>query len=111
MAYMTCFECGTRIKFDSTILSPKGRSIPLEMDGSLHDCVSKPSFTENFDLPSNQYVKRRQQSPTAETPAAITTATATTEPYTRRYQRKNRQYGNRAGISSRHDKGIGQTNQ
>jgi hypothetical protein len=59
----TCDLCGIRIKFDSSVQSPKGRAIPLEMDGSLHNCPYKEPTVENFGLPSRQYAKRQPRHP------------------------------------------------
>lgn len=59
----TCDLCGIQIKFDSSVQSPKGRAILLEMDGSLHNCPYKEPAVENWDLPSRQYAKRLPRQP------------------------------------------------
>jgi hypothetical protein len=36
------YGCYTRIKFDNSRVSVRGRKIPLNLDGSLHDCPNGP---------------------------------------------------------------------
>src|SRR5215208_6905488 len=57
----TCYACGARIKFDVSVLSRNGRPIPLELDGSLHDCPNKQPLQQNWGLPSKQFQKRQRQ--------------------------------------------------
>lgn len=59
----TCDLCGIWIKFVSSIQSPKGQAILLEMDGSLPNCPCKEPALENFALPSRRYAKRQPQQP------------------------------------------------
>lgn len=59
----TCDLCDIRIKFDSSVQSPKGWAIPLEMDGSLDNCPYKEPAVENWGLPSRQYTKRQPRQP------------------------------------------------
>ena len=33
---------GTRIKFDNNQVSPRGLQIPLNLDGTRHDCANRP---------------------------------------------------------------------
>ena len=40
---MKCkFNCGTDIMFEDHILGPRGRKIPLHLDGTIHNCPNSP---------------------------------------------------------------------
>jgi hypothetical protein len=40
---MKCrFNCGTDIVFEDHMLGPRGRKIPLHLDGTIHNCPNSP---------------------------------------------------------------------
>jgi hypothetical protein len=39
---ITCRYCGQQITFDDKITSARGRKIPLNVDGSNHNCTNNP---------------------------------------------------------------------
>jgi hypothetical protein len=60
-----CNKCGVPIRFDSNVKSPKtGRAIPLNMDGTHHDCQGKfqqgSDYQVNIKLPNSEKMKNKR---------------------------------------------------
>jgi len=60
-----CYDCQCPIKFDKNQLSPKGKPIPLELDGRRHQCPYKPQLSDTWGFGIQEYRKleKRQVKP------------------------------------------------
>jgi hypothetical protein len=60
MATICKFGCGTSIKFDDRKVSRIGKKIPLNLDGSPHDCPSSPfnKTKQRQQIDNNNNVRR-----------------------------------------------------
>jgi hypothetical protein len=58
------FGCSTRITFDNNILSKNGKMIPLNLDGSFHDCPARNqerSYTEKASSSASRFQFRNDK--------------------------------------------------
>ena len=54
------YGCGTPIKFDDNQVSPRGLRIPLNLDGTRHDCAYRPYNRSRLQLQISKPEKKWQ---------------------------------------------------
>jgi hypothetical protein len=77
-----CFYCDTPIKFDTSVRSKNNRPIPLNLDGSNHDCPESPfnkgkASKDRQQQPQQQPVERPEAAAVPEPQPTTTTTTQT----------------------------------
>jgi hypothetical protein len=60
-----CKENGqyTPIKFNAKMLSPRGKPLPLELGGSVHNCPFKPSLSQYWGFDPQEYRSSQRKQP------------------------------------------------
>jgi len=55
---MKCYTCTADIKFDDNVRSQSGKKIPLNQDGSPHQCPNKKPFVQKQFIETAQKVEK-----------------------------------------------------